>query len=27
MEIYHKQGQHTKFTSVRIDDTQDAQKV
>lgn len=27
MEIYHRQGQHTKFTAVRCDDTQDAQKV
>jgi hypothetical protein len=27
MEIYHRQGQHTRFTSARCDDPQDAQKV
>ena len=27
MEIYHRAGLHTRFTSARCDDPQDAQKV
>lgn len=27
MEIYHRSTHHTRFTSARCDDTQDAQKV
>ena len=27
MEIHHRQGAHTRFTSARCDDPQDAQKV
>jgi hypothetical protein len=27
MEIYHRQGHLTRFTSARCDDPQDAQKV